>query len=424
MKPDRPGLVGSRTTESLLVSELRLRLSELFREQRRFADGYSPLYAQLFDVVAGWLAGQEAETIVAWLLDAATGRRPFDVTLLLPAALHRDVLAGVPAAAPLAQFYPTAGGLVPEPEADGAPSDQLVTSLRHLIHARADALASFIGRANVQTNESARGLAWLLPVSLLRWPAVHLVELGASAGLNLVAERRGYVLADADDPGTPLLKLGGAHAPQFKSLVAGRQSGPEVASIDIPGFATLPTPVVLSRTGGDLFPFPLQSREDELTLASFVWGDQPQRLERLWEGIDALHAVEQSVAPVRVLPMRLPDDLPGFLERFTPADAPVVLFNTTVTMYLPAQGTELDDLIAQWAMRRRQPVLWLQWELPRPSAAAPPRPDWLPWTVDLWQTTQGRTAHQRWQIAWVHPHGSTLQWTPEMNAFLRTAMQN
>ena len=77
------------------------------------------------------------------------------------------------------------------------------------ILARREPLAAFIRSANVQTNETGRGLAWLLPVACLGWPAVHLVELGASAGLNLVAERRGYRLMDAADP---------AHVEQLKKM--------------------------------------------------------------------------------------------------------------------------------------------------------------------------------------------------------------
>lgn len=159
------------------MSDLRVQLTNDFRSQERFAAGYSPLYALLFGIVAGWLAAEEPDPVLDWLLTAAAERRPFDVTLLLPAALHRDVLAGVPAAAPLAPFYPSVGGTVP-----GAPAADLAAALRQVVLARGDALAAFIRRANVQTNETGRGLAWLLPLAALGWPAVHLLELGGQRG--------------------------------------------------------------------------------------------------------------------------------------------------------------------------------------------------------------------------------------------------
>jgi hypothetical protein len=364
-------------------------LQQVFREQERFAAGYSPLYADLFGVVAGWLAGGEPAE-VAWLLSLAEVRRPFDLTLLLPAALHRDVLAGVPQAAPLAACYPTAGGRVPE-------AAVLAGALRQVVLARREALTAFIGQAHVQTNETGRGLAWLLPVSALGWPAVHLVELGASAGLNLVAERRGYRLVATAAPERELLRLGAA-TPQFTVSVA---ESPGLSHLA--GLSGHPSPDVLSRTGGDLHPFPLRSADDELILAAFVWADQPQRLARLREGIDALHAVEGTAAPVRLRPLRLPDELPAFLAALPAVnDAPVVIYNTTVTMYLPDQGAGLWPAIDAWARRQTVPILWLQWEPSYGAGQQPPQTGWLAWSAVLWQDGVSRQHH----LGWVHPHGA------------------
>ena len=87
-----------------MTNDLRRQLEARFREQQQFADGYSPLYAHLFGIVADWLAGEREDALVAWLLRAAADRAPFDVTLLLLAALHRDVLAGEPAVAAIAPY--------------------------------------------------------------------------------------------------------------------------------------------------------------------------------------------------------------------------------------------------------------------------------------------------------------------------------
>lgn len=377
------------------MSDRRTELHDAFRQQERFAVGYSPLYAQLFALAAGWLAA--GKTPGDWLVAAAAGRPAFDVTLLLPSALHREVLAGAPGAAPLTRFYPTVGGRIPDV---GRPDDvrQLALAVEDTVVARGPALAEFIGRANVQTNETARGLSWLLPVTALGWPAVHLIELGASAGLNLVAERRGYRLAAADDPATTLWAAGAA-VPQFTTLFHGRQP-----ALPMPPASG---PTVLSRLGGDLCPFLLDTADDELTLSSFVWADQPQRLDRLCEGIAALRAVAATDAPVRLRQLRLPEELPGFLAQYAPQSpaAPLVVFNTTVTMYLPDAGRDLRRHLAAWAERQDMPVLWLQWEPAGDDGPQPPVFSWLAWSADLWQ----REHHRRLHLGWVHPHGAAAR---------------
>lgn len=377
------------------MSTLTHELTDVFHHQQRFADGYSPLYAHLFGIVADWLAAGEPAEVVGWLLELAAARRPFDLTLLLPAALHRDVLAGAPEAAPLAAFYPTAGGRVPDSPAP------LAEALRRVILARREALEAFIRRANVQTNETGRGLAWLLPVAALGWPAVHLVELGASAGLNLVAERRGYRLRTVDGEQT-LLRVGAAEGPQFDVKLLG---SPDLSGLrDLTG---LNPPTILSRTGGDIHPFHLRTAADELTLAAFVWADQPARLVRLREGIAALRAVAQSAAPVCLLPLHLPDELPSFLVEALsrPPDAPVVLFNTIVTMYLPDGGAGLRQYVADWAGRQDVPVLWLQWEPTDVPGLQPPEREWSAWSADLWRAGE----HRRLHLGWVHPHGASIR---------------
>ena len=370
-------------------------LAGAFARQQRFAAGYSPLYAHLFAIVGDWLATGEPDEVVDWLVDLAAARRPFDLTLLLPAALHREVLAGAPEAAPLAPFYPTAGGRVPDTTAP------LAEALRRVIIARRQALEAFIRRANVQTNETGRGLAWLLPVAALGWPAVHLVELGASAGLNLVAEQRSYRLT-AGTADAALMTLGAAGRPQFAVSVSDSQdlSGRD----DLTG---LRSPTILSRTGGDIHPFHLHTAEDELTLAAFVWADQLPRLIRLREGITALRTVESTAAPVRLRPLHLPDELPRFLDEAVPRspDAPVVLYNTIVTMYLPEGGAGLRRHVEPWARRQPAPLLWLQWEPSDTADLKPPYPDWAAWSADLWQAGE----HRRLHLGWVHPHSASIR---------------
>ena len=172
--------------------------------------------------------------------------------------------------------------------------------------------------------------------------------------------------------------------------------------------------LVRSRGLGDVYkrqrPFHLRTTEDELTLASFIWGDQAQRMARLREGIAALRSVESSAAPVRLAPLNLPDGLPRFLagELPRPLDAPMVIYNTVVTLYLPDRGASLRGMVAEWAARQSVPVLWLQWE-PWRDGPPPPEREWMAWTADYWPN-DGRAAAPCSHLAWVHPHGAALEW--------------
>src|SRR5688500_13872466 len=81
----------SKTGRSRIFMQAKLQAK--FAEQHSFTVGYSPLYAHIFGLVAQWL-DDPADPLVAWLLQVSEGRPSLDVTLLLPAALHREMLLG------------------------------------------------------------------------------------------------------------------------------------------------------------------------------------------------------------------------------------------------------------------------------------------------------------------------------------------
>ncbi len=375
------------------------RVAELvphFQRQAEFAQGYSPLYAHLFRLFAGWLAASEARSdpLVLWLATAAEGRHAFSAPLLLLAGLHRLVLSNAGSVAALSRYYPTVGG-------NAEPDDALPPILRDAILAHQAELAGFIQTNDVQTNETSRGLAWLLPLHYCPWERVQIVDLGASAGLNLLADYRRYRLEDAG--GRRLLEIGAGPSPQFLTICRG-----EMKPLPAPG----PLPRIIQRLGCDLRPFPLGSPDHELTLMSFVWADHPERLQRLREGIAAYRLAQQSDAPVRLQAARLPDDLERFLRSIVPA-APVVLYNTYMTIYLEDKGSSMRRIIGEWAVEQNQPVLWLQWE-PAYGGKVAPEYGWCAWTADLWEA--GKHIHR--QLAWVHPHGVEAQFEPEALSWL------
>jgi hypothetical protein len=378
------------------------KLARRFRKQQAFAAGYAPLYARLYGIVAEWLEAGTGDPVVDWLLVAGNGRSPFDVPLLLLAGLHRDVLMHVPEAANLAAYYPTVGSSSPHDD------PHLPNVLHQTILARRDALHPFIQTATVQTNETARGLVWLLPFMLTNWDAVHLVDLGASAGLNLLAEQRTYRIVDEN--GRVLADLGSGVPPQFESVF---KFDDALVVSHIP-FSTRNVQI-LSRTGCDIAPFQLETAVDEQTLAAYVWADQPTRLLRLREGIAAFRENQMGETAVTLHQATLPDDLPRFLKQIPmEPTAPIILYNTYMTAYLPNRGAGMRPHIAQWAASQSRPVLWLQWE-PLWLGPHPPHYGWCAWMADLWQSGN----HKSWQLAWIHPHGTEAHFdTTTLLAFI------
>lgn len=263
-------------------------------------------------------------------------------------------------------------------------------------------LAAFIADRPVQTNEAARGLCWLLPTAYTGWNAVHLVELGASAGLNLVAEEHGYVLSAADNVGEVQHIFGQGREAQFLVQGEGGFASPALTAV----------PQIVSRTGCDLAPIRLHKEAERLYLAAFVWADQPDRMRVLRQAIKTLLRINNTDRPVRLQTCCLPHELPAFLHTLPKLKAPCILYNSYLTAYLPDKGKGVQAQIARWATVQQQPVLWLQWEHLPPNDR-PPAFGWLGWTAQLWH--QGR--QQSWHLAWVHPHGSRVDWLPGISAW-------
>jgi hypothetical protein len=382
---------------------VQARLKDLvkrFRAQQAFSTGYSPLYACCFQTIADWLEEGVEDPLVKWLLSASSGRGSMDVTLLLLAGIHRDILKRDSELAPLAQYYPSVGG---NQLCDTADFRQ---SLRDAIMRRREALFPFIQTATVQTNETGRGISWLLPLLLTSWDFVHLVDLGASAGLNLVADSRSYRLVERAS-NRRIIDLGKGRPVQFVM----RSEGPSDQLLG----ASRAAPRILSRTGCDIAPYQLATDADELTLAAFVWADQPERLERLREATASLRRNNAGAVPVRLHTANLPAGLSRFLEREVPAApvAPVLIYNTYMTVYLADKGAGLRHHLANWASTQERPVLWIQWE-PNWGGTEPPEVGWCAWSADLWEGAE----HSQWRLGWVQPHGTDVQWEPGLNEWV------
>jgi hypothetical protein len=234
--------------------------SSLARRLRRHGDqiaagGRSPLSVEL---MRGAAADAEGGGVVAELfagLDAPAGSVP---ALRLLGALHRIVLDG--RAGELAAFYPSAGGDRPP---EGAWPVAAAT-----LRAHADEVRTRLP-LTVQTNDPGRAAALygaLLALVERHGLPVRLLEIGASGGLNLQVDRYAYVVR-----GT---RLG---APDSPVVIEEPWEGQPVPD---PRAAAGRLRIV-ERAGCDPAPLDPRDPEDRLTLLSYVWPDEVERLQRL-----------------------------------------------------------------------------------------------------------------------------------------------
>ena len=191
-----------------------------------------------------WPAGPIKDRIFTWEGDITP--QADSVPLRLAGALHALVLNGH---ATLTPVYPT----------NSATDDALWTAVSEALVTDATFIDDWIN-SPPQTNEVRRSAA-LIPIG--NWLAdryglpMEVMELGASAGLNLMWDRFGLQIQDATfGPDHPALTL----TPDW--------TGP------------LPSPAqpnIASRKGVDLNP--LDPTTDALRLRAYLWPDQPERRE-------------------------------------------------------------------------------------------------------------------------------------------------
>jgi hypothetical protein len=268
----------------------------------------SPLYGSLLDKVADdvHLGGPTAE-----VLAGQENVRRSALALRLMGAVHRLVLER--RAPALAMFYPSVGGTA---DPDGA-----WPAFRDVVVEHREELARLLDRPP-QTNEVGRAaslIGGLLHV-VDRWPGpLRLFEIGASAGLNLRADRFRVELADGSGIGpydSPVVLadpwLG--HRPPGAGLLH-----------------------IVERRGCDTDPVDPTTQEGRLRLTSFVWPDQPARLERLR---GALQIAAQVPAPVV---RRAAGDFVADL-RLAPGST-TVLWHSIMWQYLDDQ--ERSDIVTR-----------------------------------------------------------------------------
>lgn len=278
----------------------------------------SPFYATLLARAAEDL---ERGGPVADLLSSFAGE-PGRLALALRfmAAVHRLVLDGT--LPELSGHYPSTGG-------DGDAEAAWPFFERALI-AHRDRLREVI-ELGCQTNEAGRSAALLggfLEVAHRTGLPLRILELGASAGFNLMWDRYRYESPRASwgDPGSRVRFEHAFEVPPPLNRSA----------------------TVAERKGCDLNPIDPTSQDGALTLRSFVWPDQLGRLALLDGAIEI--AAEQ---PVEVERACAADFVERELARARPGVATVVYHSVFVQYLAPGERERID--VALTGARARAP---------------------------------------------------------------------
>jgi len=333
---------------------------------RRFAEaecrGSSPLYERLALSIAG-----DGELLA--LAAHAPPEQPAPNLFL--AAVHFLLLEGA-GVTPLARLYPS---LVDEP----CPPAAAAVAFREFCLAHGEAVRRLVTTRRVQTNEVGR-CAYLLPafglVSRLAGERpLALIEIGTSAGLNLLWDRYGYrygVEEAYGDAGSPVQLAcqprGDIHPPLPRRI-----------------------PSVATRVGVDLRTIDVDDPREVLWLEALVWPEHRERARALRSAI----AVARQHRPRLVAGDGLAL-LPGLLSA-TPAGAAPCVFHTHTVNQLAAEArARLSGLLEEQGHAReiyRVSAEWLGTPHPQLELAA-------------WRG--GRGEHR--VLADCDPHGRWLAW--------------
>ena len=329
----------------------------------------SPLTAALlYGAAADDEAGGPTHELLRPVADEPSGSV---VSLRFAGALHRLVLERK--APELALHYPSVGGT--------AAAGAVWPVARRVIAEHLEELADGVRRP-VQTNEVGRAAALyggLLHVAATTGLPVRLLEIGASAGLNLRADAFAYELPGGRVLGEPTSPV------RLRQPWQGNLPPYEVGL------------QIADRLGCDPMPLDPAREADRLTLTSYVWADQVERFERLRGALQV--AAERHVS-VQALPAS------AFLERELAEPAPgvaTVVWHSVVRQYLDAdERAAVERVLAEAGARasRDAPLARLSLEPERLAHST------FRFLVELtsWPTGQSR------RLAECLGHGPPVTW--------------
>ena len=338
-------------------------LQAQFRDLTAWADDSSPLYAHLCREAA-----EDSD-----ILDlAATVPEDRQAPHLLLAAVQY-LLARQPDHR-LAEYYPS----ITQPARD--PDDGCFPAFRAFCLDHADDIRALLRSRRTQTNAVRRSAVLYPAIAQVARAAdgpLALVELGPSAGLNLLFDRYRY---------------------DYDGRVVGNSGSPVTIESSVrSGDPPLPEtpPAIHSRVGIDRNPLDVTDEADRDWLRALVWPEHEARRAVL----DGALAVARDDPP-ELIEGDMLDDLPAVLDD-VPSDVPVCIVNTLVLYQVPAELNEALTEVLEDRMAER-PLHWLTGR-PEPSGGQSVALDWKRWTDDGIETTH---------LVDYEPHGAWLSWRP------------
>jgi hypothetical protein len=295
----------------------------------------SPLYQALCPVVA------EDRPLLELLTERRSGQQ---ASYLFFAAVHDLLLSGAPH--PLREFYPSVvGGAARAPAAAGP---VLIDFCRR----HHDALAALVRTRLVQSNVVRRVIGlrfalWAIGKSCRQ--AVHLIEVGASAGLLLNVDRYRYLIGEQVF-GRPDATV------TVDSQWRGTRPPPDLNDV----------PAIASRVGVDLNPILATDVAGHRWLKALVWPE-----ERTAAALLTAALTEARNDPPVVITGDAIDVCPK-IGRELPAGEPRVVFHAATRMHVPAERrVAFDNAIDSIGQDGPLYHVWLEpadaWHHPYPA---------------------------------------------------------
>lgn len=330
----------------------------------------SPMYGSLLEAMAAEAANPDGavRTVLAGHEDDPG---PSALALRLLGSLHRLVLTG--RAAPLESFYPSVGGTWDEQHGAAAVLAYLA--------AHPQQVREWLDRPP-QTNEVGRSAALMGALLHLQDPArlpIRLFEIGSSGGLNLLLDSFTFV----DSAGT-------RYGARDSAVIIEPAWHASDTCRPWPGLR------VVHSEGCDIHPVPSGTPEGALVLRSYVWPDQPVRLQRL-EGALQIAAERQPV--VRQA------SAGDFVASISPEEcALTVLWHSVMWQYLDAaEQQRVTGLLEQLGAEASDhaPVAHIRLE---PSRRTSQGPHEFLVQCTTWPGGQVQV------LGTAHPHGTPVTW--------------
>lgn len=292
----------------------------------------APAYARICAALAGGL--NRDSTVGARVVDWPGEPTRDALPLRLIGGLHALVLAGRDH--DLAAVF---AGEVVEPDAIEA------VLTRTLIAHDAELMPWLDGPP--QTNEPGRSAALmtgLLEVARRHGPRIEIIEIGSSAGLNLMIDR-------------------------YRFDLGGTKVGPETAPITIvpdwSGAAAPDVPIdIVAVRGCDIQPIDATDPVAEARLTAYVWAEKPDRIDRLRTAIAMLRD-----CPVKLERADAADWVEARLAEPQPEGVTRVLMHSVVWQYLPEVVAERIRVAMRAAGARATPERPLGWVMMEPDRA-------------------------------------------------------